>query len=85
MPTVLRSNGFKLVIYTHDHQPPHVHVIGNDGDAVFNLNCPDGPPELRELYIRQRKANLIRQILIDHLPELCRKWSEIHDDHGTRT
>jgi len=24
------------------------HVIGGDGEAIFNLNCPAGPPTLRE-------------------------------------
>jgi len=48
MPTVGRIDGLRIVIWTNDHRPAHVHVIGPDGEAVFNLNCPDGPPELRE-------------------------------------
>ncbi len=27
MPTVLRENGFRVMIHTADHPPPHVHCI----------------------------------------------------------
>lgn len=48
MPTVLRLGALRVVIYPNDHRPAHVHVLGAGGEAVFVLNCPDGPPELRE-------------------------------------
>jgi hypothetical protein len=48
MPTALRLDGLRVVIYPNDHRPAHVHVIGADGEAVFNLNCPEGPVVLRE-------------------------------------
>ncbi len=50
MPTILRFDGLRAVIYPNDHRPAHVHVIGSDVEAVFILHCPDGPPELRESY-----------------------------------
>ena len=51
MPTVGdRIDGLRVVIYPNDHRPAHVHVIGNGCEAVFKLNCPEGPPELRENY-----------------------------------
>jgi len=28
MPTVLRFEGLRVVIYPNDHRPAHVHVIG---------------------------------------------------------
>ena len=45
MPTLLRINGFRVVIYTADHVPMHVHVISADGEAVIEIG---------------RKARLIR-------------------------
>jgi len=42
MPTILRFNGLRVVVYPNDHRPAHVHVIGAGCEAVFNLNCPDG-------------------------------------------
>src|SRR3546814_13527668 len=50
MPTVLRIDGLRVVIYPNDHRPAHVHVKGADGEAVFILHCTDGPPALRESY-----------------------------------
>ena len=50
MPTVLNIFGLRVVIYPNDHRPAHIHVLGNGCEAVFNLHCPDGPPELRENY-----------------------------------
>ena len=50
MPTILRLDGLRVVIYPNDHAPEHVHVIGADREAVFQLHCPDGPVTLRESY-----------------------------------
>ena len=48
MPTVLKIRGLRIVIYPNDHRPAHVHAMGDGTEAVFDLNCPHGPPELRE-------------------------------------
>ena len=50
MPTVKRIDGLRVVIYPNDHRPAHVHVIGGDSEAVFDLHCPFGPAEVRENY-----------------------------------
>jgi hypothetical protein len=42
MPTVLRFAGWRVTIYPNDHRPAHVHAIGKDCEAVFELNCPAG-------------------------------------------
>ncbi len=36
MITVLRQHGLRFVIYTADHEPPHVHVYG-DGEARIDV------------------------------------------------
>lgn len=79
MPTVLWIGGLRVVIYTNDHRPVHVHVIGNGNEAVFKLNCPDGPPELRENYgFSKTELTAIAAVLANELEELCKKWREIH-------
>jgi hypothetical protein len=79
MPTVLRFNGLRVAIYPNDHRPAHVHVIGSGREAVFNLNCPAGPDELRENYgFSLREITRILAVLTMHLEELCRTWEEIH-------
>ena len=36
MVTVLRQHGMRFVVYTADHEPPHVHVFGN-GEARIDI------------------------------------------------
>ena len=79
MPTVLRLEGLRVTIYPNDHRPAHVHVIGAGCEAVFDLHCPNGPPELREIYKFSRNdAKRIAAELEVHLSELCRAWERIH-------
>ena len=81
MPTVFRIHGFRVMIYPNDHRPAHVHVIGAGGEAVFNLNCPKGPIELREVYeLSRQELGRIEKALSEHLTDLCDRWSEIHGD-----
>jgi hypothetical protein len=68
-----------VVIYPHDHRPDHAHVIGRGLEAVFNLNCPGGPVDLRENYgFSRREITPIQTVLTKHLEELCRAWENIH-------
>jgi hypothetical protein len=41
MVGVHRAHGYRIVIYTLDHEPPHVHVTG-PGQAKINLLDPGG-------------------------------------------
>jgi hypothetical protein len=54
-------------------------MIGRGHEAVFNLNCPAGPVELRENYgfSRQQIGRMVA-VLVDRLDELCRAWEQIH-------
>jgi hypothetical protein len=79
MPTVLRFGSFRVVIYPNDHRPPHVHVIGVDHEAVFELNCPAGPVIVRENYgFPRREVARIETALLENLNSLCRAWENIH-------
>jgi hypothetical protein len=79
MVTVLRADGFRVVIYPNDHRPAHVHVISAEHEAVFNLNCPNGPPTLRENYgFSAADIKKISGLLSENLQKLCDEWSAIH-------
>ncbi len=79
MPTVLTISGLRVVVYPNDHRPAHVHIIGNGCEAVFNLHCPKGPPELRENYGFSRKdLAKIGGELAANLVGLCSDWRQIH-------
>jgi Domain of unknown function (DUF4160) len=73
--------GLRVVVYPNDHRPAHVHVIGRGCEAVFNLNCPAGPVELRENYeFSRREIKHIHAVLANHLMELCQAWENIHGE-----
>ena len=79
MPTVLRFAGLRVVIYPNDHRPAHVHVIGRGHEAVFKLNCPEGPVEVRENYgFARREIADIESALTNHLTALCAARESIH-------
>jgi Protein of unknown function (DUF2442)/Domain of unknown function (DUF4160) len=84
VPAVHRFAGLRVVIYPNDHRPAHVHVIGSGQEAVFILNHPAGPVELRENYGFSRKEiRRIRAELAGHLEHLGRAWRrfmELHDN-----
>lgn len=80
MPTVWLFNGLRVTIYTNEHRPPHVHVIGRGCEAVFLLNCPDGPVELDENFgFSKREVRQILRALAERLADLCRGWRRIHE------
>jgi hypothetical protein len=79
MPTVLSLYGLRVVVYPNDHRPAHVHVMGRDCEAVFNLNCPGGPTALRENYgFSLRELNRIAAHLDAQAWYLCQQWKDVH-------
>ena len=67
------------MIYSLDHGPAHVHLIGPDGRARIALNCPDGPPV--PVDARGMDATRLHKALglvADNLGLLCKEWSSIH-------
>ena len=38
MPELFRMYGFLFMFFSHEHEPMHVHVIGNEGEAKFSWN-----------------------------------------------
>ena len=82
MPTILTIFGLRVVIYPNDHRPAHVHVQGNGCEAVFNLHCQNGPPELRENYgFSQKELGKIVGGLVANLTALCAAWRQIHGNY----
>ena len=69
-----------MVVYPNDHRPAHVHVV-DGSEAVFDLNFPEGPVELRENYgFRSGQISAIETELNGRIEALCREWSTIHGD-----
>jgi len=81
MVTIDHIDGLRVVIYSNDHRPAHVHVIGNGFEAVFNLHCPKGPPTVRENYgFRSGTLKTIEAALAKNLAHYCAEWRRIHGE-----
>jgi hypothetical protein len=53
--------------------------MGNGCEAVFKLNCPGGPPALRENHgFSQVELSRIQAALGKRLAHLCAEWSKVH-------
>jgi hypothetical protein len=72
-------DGLRVVIYPNDHEPAHVHVMGDGNEARFALQGANGRVELIENYgFRSRAIARIRAALADKQEALVSKWREIH-------
>jgi len=79
MPTILRIDGYEIVIYLRDHLPPHVHVFAHGCEAVIELQCPEGAPEIREFYrFKSRQLRGVLDVVTTHQEQLCAMWKVIH-------
>lgn len=78
MVTIHRAHGLRIVIYTDDHEPAHVHVFG-DGHAKINLIGPEDGPEL--VWAEDMKRNEVRramQVVTEQQAVFLARWREIH-------
>ena len=80
MPTVLPVfKGWRVVIFTNDHRPPHVHVMGTEEHARFELLCDLGQVGLMSnIGFGHSQLKQIQGYLLSHLVHLCSEWGRIH-------
>ena len=77
MPTVIKQDGFRIVIWPNDHLPPHVHVFKGDSEVkialvepkVFNI----------EGKISNKDISKSLSLVIEYQVKLLEKWREIHE------
>jgi hypothetical protein len=78
MVTIYRAHGLRVVIFVNDHEPAHVHVIG-DGEAKINLIGPQGGPEL--VWAEDMKRSDVRRamrLVTEQQAVFLARWKEIH-------
>ena len=74
-----------MCIYIDDHEPAHVHVVG-DGMAKINLNGPDGVPVvIYQKGMTFSEARRAKVIVDNNTKFLLEEWRRIHvgADQGT--
>lgn len=75
MVTVHSEGGFRVIIYTDDHEPARVHVTG-DGEAKFSL-IPEVYLEWSRGMTRADVRKALR-IVTENQKKLLDAWHEIH-------
>ncbi len=76
MPTVLREQGYKFIIYVNDHPPAHVHIQHQGNWAIIEFE--------NRVFVRKnqglnRREIAIAEILVEDNPEfLLSEWRKIH-------
>lgn len=75
MPVIFRAYGLRFVIYLDDHDPAHIHAIG-DGEAKISL-----VPEVTLLWARglsKRDVQKAIDIVTQNSTEFLARWEVIH-------
>jgi len=83
MPTVLRVDGFHVVIFLppREHKPPHVHVRNADGEAVILLAGPGTPQTIREVAgMRTADVAAAFWLVEEHTAHLLERWRHYHGE-----
>lgn len=72
MPVLKDFGGFQIMMYFHDHNPPHVHVESADFRALVSIEDAgifDGSIDAK---FRRDALDWVKE----HKNELLRKWAE---------
>jgi hypothetical protein len=78
MITVLRAHGLHIAIYTDDHPPPHVHVLGA-GTARILLVGQDGLPEVMQARgVKFGDMQRVLRTVTENQAMLLNLWRQIH-------
>ena len=79
MGTVLRIGALRVVMHSRDHWPPHVHVIGPDGEARIALGRLVPQPYVMSCHGLSDKQVATAMAEITHNREqLKQMWRTIH-------
>ena len=79
MPTILRVKGYRFIVFTNDHPPPHVHVKQAEGGAKVSLD----PIKVEEYWqLNRRQLREIKEIVEEQRDFIVEKWKEIQGNGG---
>jgi hypothetical protein len=77
MPTLFKLFGLIFRIYTRDHQPPHVHVISQEGEAIFLID--EEEVTLKENRgMKPKDISLADSILEENREIILEEWNKLH-------
>ena len=84
MPTVLRADGYRIIIFLppREHGPPHVHVRKAGGEMIVELD----PVMVVEHNMTRTDGRGAVRLVEAHAGQLLEEWRRIHgqDRAGTK-
>lgn len=79
MVTVFRVRSIRVVIYSNDHAPAHVHAIGPDCEAKVALGEEGEHPRLvTNDGLTRSELELVLTAIGEQLELLRQRWREVH-------
>ena len=79
MPTVHREEGFSFLVYTHDHEPPHIHVFKGGAEAQIALGTEaKGPSILDPMQMAPTDLRRAFRIIEANRSALMLSWRKYH-------
>lgn len=75
MPTVLREDGFAVMIYTQDHIPAHVHIWRAGSEIIINIVSFE---IIKVEGMGRRGSAKAVEIIEANQEYLLERWHEIH-------
>ncbi len=79
MVTVHRVYGFRFVIFSNDHSPPHVHLFGQGGEARIILEGRSGITLDWVAGISRGDLRKLMQEVLRERERLVAMWRAIHE------
>lgn len=82
MPTIIRQDGFSIMIMTNDHRPPHVHIIKDKGRARITLGSDIERPIIIEAFGMSKKdLKKAYKLVLDNHEKLLLAWEQYHEEN----
>ncbi len=72
-PTIFQVWNLRIVIYPKDHEPAHVHVMGPDGEAKFDIRTMEC---IENHGFSEKSLRRTREYLIARKSSLLEAWHE---------
>ncbi len=76
MPELFRMYGFLFMFFSHEHEPMHVHVIGNEGEAKFSWNGDRFVLEESRNF-KHNDLRRIKDVISNNSDIIVKRWEEL--------
>lgn len=76
MPELFRMYGFLFMFFSHEHEPMHVHVIGNEGEAKFSWNGDRFVLE-ESRNVKRNDLRRIKDVISNNSDIIVKRWEEL--------